>query len=49
MVFTGRPPEHGVWEPQSIRAVAAAKALSWEHERTVERAFVEYPAYGIVR
>ncbi|WP_435155783.1 CRISPR-associated protein Cas4 [Haladaptatus sp. DFWS20] len=49
MVFTGTPPEHGVWEPQSVRAVAAAKALSWEHERTVERAFVEYPVYGIVR
>ncbi|WP_266079181.1 CRISPR-associated protein Cas4 [Haladaptatus caseinilyticus] len=49
MVFTGEPPDHGVWEPQSVRAVAAAKALSWEHEQAVERAFVEYPAYGIVR
>lgn len=49
MVFTGAPPESGVWEPQSVRTVAAAKALSWEHERRVERAFVEYPAYGIVR
>ncbi|WP_231185951.1 hypothetical protein [Haladaptatus sp. DYF46] len=49
MVFTGTPPETGVWEPQSVRAVAAAKALSWEHERAVEHAFVEYPAHGIVR
>ncbi|SIR53935.1 CRISPR-associated exonuclease Cas4 [Haladaptatus litoreus] len=49
MVFTGTPPEYGVWEAQTVRTVAAAKALSWEHERMVERAFVEYPAYGIVR
>ncbi|GAA0223706.1 hypothetical protein ACFFQF_09095 [Haladaptatus pallidirubidus] len=49
MIFTGAPPEHGVWEAQTVRTVAAAKALSWEHERMVERAFVEYPAYGVVR
>jgi len=49
MVFTGDPPEQGVWEPQSVRAVAAAKALSWELEQSVERAFVEYPAHGVVR
>lgn len=49
MVFTGDPPQNGVWEAQSVRAVAAAKALSWEHEQSVERAFVEYPAHGIVR
>ncbi|WP_458207255.1 CRISPR-associated protein Cas4 [Haladaptatus sp. NG-SE-30] len=49
MVFTGTPPEQGVWGPQTVRTVAAAKALSWEHEQAVERAFVEYPAYGVVR
>ncbi|USZ66826.1 Dna2/Cas4 domain-containing protein [Halorussus salilacus] len=49
MVFTGAPPEQGVWEPQTVRTVAAAKALSWEHEEAVERAFVEYPAHGTVR
>ena len=49
MVFTGDPPEEGVWKPQSVRLVAAAKALSWENEETVERAFVEYPTHGIVR
>ncbi|WP_115864431.1 CRISPR-associated protein Cas4 [Halorussus litoreus] len=49
MVFTGDPPEEGVWEPQSVRAVAAAKALAWEYERPVERAFVEYPTHGVVR
>ncbi|WP_276252051.1 CRISPR-associated protein Cas4 [Haloarcula rara] len=49
LVFAGRPPEQGVWEPQSVRLVAAAKALSWERERPVERAFAEYPTYGVVR
>ncbi len=28
LVFAGQPPEDGVWEPQSVRLVAAAKALS---------------------
>jgi len=49
LVFTGDPPENGVWEPQSVRLVAAAKALSWERETSVERAFAEYPAHGVVR
>ncbi|WP_135823545.1 CRISPR-associated protein Cas4 [Halorussus ruber] len=49
MVFTGDPPEEGVWESQSVRAVAAAKALSWEFETPVERAFVEYPTHGEIR
>lgn len=49
IVFAGKPPENGVWEPQSVRAVAAAKALAWERETPVEAAFVEYPSYGIVR
>jgi CRISPR-associated exonuclease Cas4 len=49
LVFAGRPPEEGVWEPQTVRLVAAAKALAWEHETAVERAFAEYPAYGVVR
>ncbi|SDF99399.1 CRISPR-associated protein Cas4 [Halorientalis regularis] len=49
LVFAGRPPEEGVWEPQTVRLVAAAKALSWERETPVERAFAEYPAYGVVR
>jgi len=49
LVFAGRPPDDGVWEPQSVRLVAAAKALSWERERQVERAYAEYPAYGVVR
>ena len=45
----GEPPDQGVWEPQSVRAVAAAKALAWERERAVPRAIVEYPAVGVVR
>jgi CRISPR-associated exonuclease Cas4 len=49
LVFAGRPPDQGVWEPQSVRVVAAAKALAWERERAVERALAEYPAYGVVR
>jgi len=49
LVFAGEPPEQGVWHPQSVRLVAAAKALAWERETTVERAFAEYPAYGVIR
>ena len=45
----GAPPETGVWEPQRVRAVAAAKALSWERGRRVEHALVEYPAGAVVR
>jgi len=49
LVFAGEPPETGVWEPQTVRLVAAAKALAWERERPVETAFAEYPAHGVVR
>jgi CRISPR-associated exonuclease Cas4 len=49
LVFAGRPPDQGVWEPQSVRLVAAAKALAWERQTTVERAFAEYPAHGVIR
>lgn len=49
LVFAGEPPEQGVWEPQTVRLVAAAKALAWEREATVETAFAEYPAYGVIR
>lgn len=49
LVFGGSPPEQGVWEPQSVRLMAAAKALSWERETTVERAYAEYPGHGVVR
>lgn len=49
LLSAGEPPERGVWRPQSVRATAAAKALSWERERSIERAYVEYPAYGVVR
>ncbi len=49
IVSPGEPPEEGVWKPQSVRAVAAAKALAWEEETPVEHAFVEYPAYGRIR
>ncbi|SDJ41607.1 CRISPR-associated exonuclease Cas4 [Halovenus aranensis] len=49
LVFGGEPPEQGVWEPQSVRLVAAAKALSWERELSVDRAVAEYPGYGVVR
>lgn len=45
----GDPPAAGVWEPHAVQAVAAAKALAWEHQRPVESAVVEYPAHGVVR
>jgi CRISPR-associated exonuclease Cas4 len=49
IVSPGEPPEEGVWKPQSVRAVAAAKALAWERETPIGRAFVEYPAHGRIR
>jgi len=49
IVSPGTPPERGVWEPHSVWATAAAKALSWERETPIERAYVEYPAHGVVR
>jgi CRISPR-associated exonuclease Cas4 len=49
VVSPGEPPENGVWEPQSVRAVAVAKAVAWEREREVPRALVEYPSVGTVR
>lgn len=49
IVSGGEPPDRGVWEPQSVRATAAAKALAWERETPVETAYVEYPTYGVIR
>ena len=49
LVSTGEPPEQGVWESQSVHAVAAAKAIAWERQSSVDRAWIEYPAYGVVR
>lgn len=49
IVSPGSPPERGVWEPHGVWATAAAKALSWERGETVETAYVEYPAHGVVR
>lgn len=49
LVSPGEPPEQGVWEPQTVRAVAAAKALSWREQTPVDRALVEYPFHGVVR
>lgn len=49
LVSPGSPPERGVWEPQRVKAVAAAKALSWERSESIPTARVEYPAHGVVR
>lgn len=49
LAFAGDPPEQGVWRPQSVRLVAAAKALAWERETVIDRAFAEYPGHGVVR
>lgn len=48
-VSAGEPPERGVWKPHAVRATAAAKALAWERREPIERALVEYPAYGRIR
>ncbi|APX97654.1 CRISPR-associated protein Cas4 [Natronorubrum daqingense] len=49
LISTGSPPEQGVWDSQSVHAVGAAKALSWEHDQRVEHAWLEYPAHGVIR
>jgi CRISPR-associated exonuclease Cas4 len=49
IVSPGGPPKRGVWKPHGTWATAAAKALSWEREMSIERAHVEYPAHGIIR
>ena len=49
IVSPGEPPEEGVWKPHSVWATAAAKAVSWEQSEPIERAYLEYPAYGIIR
>lgn len=49
IVSPGAPPPDGVWQPQAVRAVGAAKALAWEEESPVERAYVEYPRHGRIR
>jgi CRISPR-associated exonuclease Cas4 len=49
LVFTGDPPETGVWRPQSVRLMAVAKALAWEEQTEIDRVFAEYPAHGVVR
>lgn len=49
IVSVGEPPDTGVWEPHAVRAVAAAKALAFERETSVERTFVEYVSHGVLR
>lgn len=49
IVSAGDPPAEGVWEPQTVRAVAAAKAVAWEEKQEIPRALVEYPAHGRIR
>lgn len=49
LVFAGEPPDDGVWHPQSVRLVAAARALSDDLGAPVERVYAEYPAHGVVR
>lgn len=49
LVSAGAPPDRGVWAPQSVWAVGAAKALAYERGESVERATVEYPGHGVVR
>ena len=49
LISPGNPPENGVWKPQTVRAVAAAKALAWERNEEIPRTLIEYPAVGVVR
>ena len=49
LISPGEPPDEGVWKPQTVRAVAAAKALAWEREQEIQRTLIEYPAVGVVR
>ena len=49
VISPGTPPEQGVWEPQSVRAVAVANALAWERQREIPCTLVEYPTVGVVR
>lgn len=49
LVSPGKPPPQGAWKPHRVRAVAAAKALAWERQAPVSRAYLEYPAHGVVR
>jgi CRISPR-associated exonuclease Cas4 len=49
LAFAGDPPDEGVWAPQTVRLVAAAKALAFERETPVETAVAEYPAHGVIR
>lgn len=49
LVSAGAPPENGVWEPQAMRAVAAALALAYRSGADVDRAYVEYPAHPAIR
>jgi Domain of unknown function DUF83. len=49
LISPGEPPENGVWKPQTVQAVAAAKALSWERDEAIPRTLIEYPTVGVVR
>ena len=49
IISPGAPPENGVWEPQTVRAVAAANAVAWERQQEIPRTLVEYPTVGVVR
>ncbi|MFC5971723.1 hypothetical protein ACFPYI_10300 [Halomarina salina] len=49
LVVAGEPPDEGVWEPHTVRAVALARALEWDRQASVERTYVEYAAHGVIR
>lgn len=49
IVAGGAPPTDGVWPGHAVRAVGATLAVAWERDRSVDRAFVEYPRHGVIR
>ncbi len=51
VISPGKPPQQGVWTSHTVQAVASARALTVERtpSHPVDTAFVEYPAYGVIR
>lgn len=49
LVSAGSPPETGVYDPQSVRATAAAHALAEREGRSIDHGVVAYPAAGVIR
>lgn len=49
LIASGAPPESGVWNTHAVMAVATMDALSEQYNKSVNAAYIEYPAYGVIR